>query len=890
MFDELFAWLLLAVLFACVGWVLGIIAFFRGGRALREVAALRQVMARAAGGASEGAAAPGAAVIRAPPPVVVAPVPVLATPVLATPGPRAEISAIPGLPGLAGPTVPRRSVDLEELLTARWGVWLGAAALLFAGVFLVRYAAEEGWLGPAVRCVALALLGVALVVGGLFLARRPVKGLPFPDQAPAGLAAGGVVMLFGAAYAASVVYALVPSFIGFVLMAAASLVGLVLSLALGPLVAVVGIAGAFVTPALVQTEAPSLPGLFGYLLFVAAAALAVVRYSAWSWLGWATTIAGAGWVMFVAVSAPGYESWAPALFVPALAALHLVLLPQAALEGPIGRKLAWIPVAVVGAAGLLLALVDPGMVTRTGLLLLVPVTLAKAASERRLVRLPWVAAVLFLLLIGLWGLPAWQPTGEAIVVDGRLLAVLPGDWTPEVLRPFLLTAFGVAALFALAGLAAERRVVGPALAWLSYPAAVPVLALAIAYARVRQFQPDAAWGVAALLLALALTGTAALAMRAGADADGARRRAGVHAAGATAALALGFAMLLSGQWLTIALVLLVPGLVSIERRADLAPLRRIALAVAGVALVRLLLNNAVLDYVAGAPPFLNGRALAYLVAAIAFAVSARMARPRADDLLVAVLELGSAAFATALVALEIRQWATDGLPRSAVLTFTEAALQEAALAALATIVLVLEARSGRVALRWAWGVQGALALVGGIGLIIVNPMLLDGLSEGRTPILDALLPAYAVPALLAAFVLRYDRFSVNMRRFLSLYALVAAFAWVTLEVRHIAHPDAMGLRDSPVLDGELWAWSGAWMALAIGLMAGGLVWARRELRMAALAVIALVSAKVFLVDMAGLTGLWRVLSFLGLGLTLIGLGRLYGRLIGRPGGAAATGV
>jgi ABC-type dipeptide/oligopeptide/nickel transport system permease subunit len=40
----------------------------------------------------------------------------------------------------------------------------------------------------------------------------------------------------------------------------------------------------------------------------------------------------------------------------------------------------------------------------------------------------------------------------------------------------------------------------------------------------------------------------------------------------------------------------------------------------------------------------------------------------------------------------------------------------------------------------------------------------------------------------------------------------------------------------------------------------------RAMRLAALAVIALVAAKVFLLDMAELGGLWRVLSFLGLGL------------------------
>ena len=34
--------------------------------------------------------------------------------------------------------------DIEALLTARWGVWLGAAALVLAGVFLVRYAVDRG--------------------------------------------------------------------------------------------------------------------------------------------------------------------------------------------------------------------------------------------------------------------------------------------------------------------------------------------------------------------------------------------------------------------------------------------------------------------------------------------------------------------------------------------------------------------------------------------------------------------------------------------------------------------------------------------------------------------------------------------------------------------------
>ncbi len=45
--------------------------------------------------------------------------------------------------------------------------------------------------------------------------------------------------------------------------------------------------------------------------------------------------------------------------------------------------------------------------------------------------------------------------------------------------------------------------------------------------------------------------------------------------------------------------------------------------------------------------------------------------------------------------------------------------------------------------------------------------------------------------------------------------------------------------------------------------------------------IGLVTLKVFLVDMSGLEGLWRVLSFLGLGLALIALGAVYRRFVGR---------
>jgi uncharacterized membrane protein len=50
-------------------------------------------------------------------------------------------------------------------------------------------------------------------------------------------------------------------------------------------------------------------------------------------------------------------------------------------------------------------------------------------------------------------------------------------------------------------------------------------------------------------------------------------------------------------------------------------------------------------------------------------------------------------------------------------------------------------------------------------------------------------------------------------------------------------------------------------------------------RLASAAVILITIAKVFLLDLARLHGVFRALSFLGLGLVLIGIGWLYQRLL-----------
>lgn len=175
-------------------------------------------------------------------------------------------------------------------------------------------------------------------------------------------------------------------------MAAAGGFGLLLSLRRGPLVAVAGLVGALVTPALVATGDPSLPGLFAYLLVATTAAMLVVRATAWGWLGWSATAAEALWVLAGAWSGEGDDLWAPALFVPLAAAAFLFLLPREALGTALGGRLAHVPPVLLGAALLPLALREPGLPPAAGVLLLSPVAILAGLRDARLRRLPWPSA------------------------------------------------------------------------------------------------------------------------------------------------------------------------------------------------------------------------------------------------------------------------------------------------------------------------------------------------------------------------------------------------------------------------------------------------------------------------------------------------------------------
>jgi len=172
--------------------------------------------------------------------------------------------------------------------------------------------------------------------------------------------------------------------------------------------------------------------------------------------------------------------------------------------------------------------------------------------------------------------------------------------------------------------------------------------------------------------------------------------------------------------------------------------------------------------------------------------------------------------------------------------------------------------------------------------LIANPVL-ESVSVGTTPIWNVLLLAYGLPLVLLVVAVTLERrvqesWGPNwgpLPQLWTIAALVLLFVLVTLEVRQAFRGDQ--LHGGGGTSAERYAYSVAWVLLATALLVAGLLRHSRTLRLASLPVMLLAVGKVFLYDTANLSDLYRVFSFLGLGVSLLLLAWVYQRFVFRRG-------
>jgi uncharacterized membrane protein len=177
------------------------------------------------------------------------------------------------------------------------------------------------------------------------------------------------------------------------------------------------------------------------------------------------------------------------------------------------------------------------------------------------------------------------------------------------------------------------------------------------------------------------------------------------------------------------------------------------------------------------------------------------------------------------------------------------------------------------------GVGAATLILG--ALVVANPLWTPR-SVGATPIFNLLLLVYAAPAALLLIIARQleRRGEAQGALVAGAFAILLGFVFISLEVRQWFQGEFLDGR--AIGDAETYVYSAVWLAYGGALLAGGILGGGRALRYASLAVVVLAVCKVFLFDAAQLTGLYRVVSFLGLGLCLLALGYVYQRLVFRP--------
>jgi uncharacterized membrane protein len=785
------------------------------------------------------------------------------------PPPLQAAAAMSGVPPVR-PT-PKR-FEWERFVGVNLPVWIGAVALCIAGYFFVSYAIESGFFTPEFRVLAGVVAGLAFLAFAQFVRLR-VKGGTGPAIAAA-LATAGVATLYAVSYIASVTYALVPQTIGFVAMIGVTVLAVAVAFVFGQAVAIVGLIGGYLTPALVPSDAPSALTLFGYLIAIHIAMFGVLRVRNWWHLSPLALAGPAIWVLLWS-SVGGFETqpW------PAVAFLILV------------------PIVAAAAAA-------DSWLSNNETLWLVG---GKRGWDRRALPLAMlVAAFGFVVFLqeSAYALPFWQG-----LVAFAAISVVAAFARPVSLGYLQLIAFAGAAFALLAHPVAGFAEIGTFVAifavifgfgaldqlrrlrradiWASAIAVLALFFLCVALFKIAGWQSALEnkhlWAAAALALAAGLVALLFVFGPRIADEKERSRAYAALGAGVTSLVSLAVVLELDPSLFPVASALGVLGLAAVHSRVPVRGLRVLA-AVYAIVYGLLIVGSAAdiaqpgtgLDFVL-APSLATNPLVLLILPGIALFLAAtvfRRARPAAPiDVLSEALDVASVV-AVSLGILYLAKppfWEYVGYE-----AYILGAQISGPLALVAGVAIFFGKRMARRALYYA-GL--ALALLVALAMLVstVAPiyrfwptMDLPGFGP-----FDVAYLALGVPAVIFILLGRFLRINgennvvVNYGRGLAAFGVVAIYTLLLVEIRRAYHGGSA----------ENYTYSAATLVFGIVLLLVGVIIQNPLPRVLSLLFVLAATVKVFLFDASSLEGLWRVLSFLGMGLSFLGISWAYARYV-----------
>jgi uncharacterized membrane protein len=873
---------ILVVLGVPVIAIIALISAIGNSSVLRQlesrVIALERRAAAAAGAPSQPAtAAPAPAA--APPPTPAA--------AAVAPPPREPAAAPPPRPTSVPPSAPPTAVSslppvigFEEKFGTRWVVWVGGVALALGGIFLVHYAIEQGLIGPRVRIFLGALLAAALVAVGEWTRRKEnLSGLAGVPSAhiPGTLTAAGTTVAYATVYAAYALYGFLDAPAAFVLLGIVALATLAAALLHGPALAGLGVVGAYVAPMLVSTAEPNYWALYVYLAVVSAAAFALARLRLWMWLAIAAIVLGALWTF------PGTEPSTVALG----AHVFHVLVSFALVATFVVCGLLYGPPSAPGA-------IDELSSAALSVYLLLAAFLVFATRHDD------VALIAFVVLTVATVVIAWRTEAAtgAVPVAAALAAAVMADWAVHMIVQGLILPSGPtapaipepehyqygshlalaglwSALFVIAGFLAQGRSSRAlvSMLWAATAVAAPLAMLIALYYRIAALDRSLPFAALALLIA-AIYGLATEALAKREPRPGLMAASAMFATGTLAALALALTFALEKGWLTIALALIVPGAAWIAEQRPLPWLRWLSAIMVAIVVARVAYEPRIVGADLGTTPIFNWLLYGYGVPAAAFWLGGWLLRRRADDLPARMVDSGAILFTVLLAVLEIRHYVSGGDMYRPWSDAVEIMLYVNVGLAMTIGLERVRGRTGSIVHDIGAQLIAALTLIA-IVIDLISSASPQFLGEPVGGVLfNLILLGYGLPALLTialALIARTTR-PIPYRAAATVTAVVLALFYLTLQTRRLFHGPVLA---GPISDAEQYAYSTVWLAFGIVLLAIGFYLHSQPARYPALAVIALTIIKVFIFDTANISGIYRALSAIGLGIVLLGIGWFY---------------
>jgi uncharacterized membrane protein len=789
-------------------------------------------------------------------------------------------------PADAPPQLPTPAPGFEERLGTRWVVWIGGLALALGGFFMVRYSIEAGLVGPGVRVFLGGLFALALLCAGEWTRRKEsisnIQALPIANI-PAILTAAGTAVAFATVYAAYALYDFLVPATAFVLLGLVALGTLAAALLHGPALAGLGVVGAFVTPILVSSGKADYWALYAYLAIVTAASFGLARIRLWRWLAM-TTIAFAVLWTFPGLDLGELQVAPHAFHVIAGFVLAALLVVCGFMFGPsiehgqiepvsssaLGAYLFGAMLIVLASAHADLALIAFTLLVTATLLVAWPAPAATGALG--------AAAATVFIVFAEWAVRA---NPDMLVLPGGPLPGIGPAATDSAVTLHLAMAAIFAAGFGIAGFLAQGRSSSAIIpvVWSATAVATPIALLVALYARISHLDRSIPFAILAVLLAGAF-GAATETLSRRETRPGLAISTALFATGTLGALALALTFALEKGWLTIALALMSLGTAWISMQRPIPFLRWLAAVFAGLVTARIGYDPRIVGDAVGTTPIFNWLLWGYGGPALSFWAASMFLRRRGDDAPLRMVEAAAILFTALLAFMEIRHLATGGDMISAP-SLLECALQVCVALAMAIGLERLRLHSRSIVHNVGAVVLTAIAgLISLFGLLLLENPLVWRIDVGGA-VFNLLLLGYALPAVLM-LLLSYAVVGERGKAYantIAAGALLFALAYVTLEIRRFYHGPI--LSSGETTGAEQYTYSIGWLTFGVVLLGIGLFVNSERARLASAAVIALTILKAFVIDMSTLTGVYRALSFMCLGIVLVAIGWLYQRILFR---------